>query len=460
MFNKVYLGATPIKKIYLGDVPIKYGSEPEEIIIPDNAIAVYTVAPSDPLQLSPTSVTGKADDWSETGWRNKDGSYTIIITASEAPSKISFSGNTALLSVEYIDTTNLTTVYEMFYACYSLKTVNMPDCNSSKITSLNSMFYSCTNLISVDMRNWNLYANITNITTLNMFCNCTSLQELRLDNCSNALVGKIIASTNFPTFPIGDSHYIYCTESYKGSYIPEGWTAIYLSNLLVKYEFMNDDGEGTTADLHPMITGGSNIVYTDEISGQYTTRTYRCKGERPTGLVLNHWSLVQVIDINPIGLKSLRFGGNYLEEVSSKRLGSNTIEDMYYLFANCINLQYVKCYDGDSDVLCNSIDCSYASSGLLYAFRDCQSLKSVYLTNIYKECAMTNEEKWSIDLGSTLIHDYALSIIISQLPDLIKDKGLSNTDQIYIRLPRNNTLKETQVQVAIDKGWTVENTTY
>jgi hypothetical protein len=52
MFNKVYLGATPISKIFLGDVPIKYGN---------NIRAIYTVDDID--YTSPTSVTGKADDW-------------------------------------------------------------------------------------------------------------------------------------------------------------------------------------------------------------------------------------------------------------------------------------------------------------------------------------------------------------------------------------------------------------
>ena len=111
------------------------------------------------------------------------------------------------------------------------------------------------------------------------------------------------------------------------------------------------------------------------------------------------------------------------------------------------------------------IDFSSASSGLYSStynnpFKACNALETVYLKNIYKDCTMTNVAKWSINLAETVIKDECLIYIIDQLPDLINDKGLTATDKIVLTLPKTNTLTAEQVQVAIDKGWSVSNTTY
>lgn len=95
-----------------------------------------------------------------------------------------------------------------------------------------------------------------------------------------------------------------------------------------------------------------------------------------------------------------------------------------------------------------------------FAFSACPNLESLYLKNIYKNCTMTNATKWSINLGSTKIKDECLIYIINALPDLINDKGLTATSDIKLTLPPTNTLTAEQVQPAIDKGWTVVNTTY
>lgn len=111
------------------------------------------------------------------------------------------------------------------------------------------------------------------------------------------------------------------------------------------------------------------------------------------------------------------------------------------------------------------IDCSKMTNGLYTSysnpFNGCTSLETLYLKNIYKNVTtMKNEVKWSINLGVTKVKDECLVYIINELPDLINDKGLTTTDKIVLTLPTTNTLTADQVQVAIDKGWQVANTTY
>ncbi len=111
------------------------------------------------------------------------------------------------------------------------------------------------------------------------------------------------------------------------------------------------------------------------------------------------------------------------------------------------------------------IDCSKITSGLYTSysnpFKACNALETVWVKNIYKDVTnMTNASKWSINLSETVVKDECLVYIINELPDLINDKGLTATDKIVLTLPPTNTLTAEQVQVAIDKGWQVANTTY
>lgn len=108
------------------------------------------------------------------------------------------------------------------------------------------------------------------------------------------------------------------------------------------------------------------------------------------------------------------------------------------------------------------LDLSSCTSGMYYStsyycFKSLPKLETLYLKNIYKNSTMTNAVKWNINLKDTKVKDECLIYIINELPDLINDKGLTNTDKIVLTLPPTNTLTAEQVQVAIDKGWTVAN---
>ena len=90
------------------------------------------------------------------------------------------------------------------------------------------------------------------------------------------------------------------------------------------------------------------------------------------------------------------------------------------------------------------------------AFLECPKLETLYLKNIYKNCTMTNNLKWSINLETTKVKDECLLYIINELPDLYA-KGLTETDQITFTLPPTNTLTQEQIAVGIAKGWTFIN---
>jgi surface protein len=246
--------------------------------IEDHLVAIYTVNNID--KTSPTSVTGKADDWEETVVHNKNGTYTVTITASYGPTKISFKNHSNLLSVDYINTSNITDMSDMFYGCIKLTSVNTSNFDTSNVTSMYGMFCACKSLKSLDVSNFDnsnvksmsyMFSVCDSLTSLDlssfdtsnvfymeemfsfcpnlrsldlssfdtsqvtdmsyMFENSSKLRTLHLDNCSNDTIRKIITSSSLPTNAIsGATKTIYCKEEEAaGLTVPRNWVFSYVS---------------------------------------------------------------------------------------------------------------------------------------------------------------------------------------------------------------------------------------
>lgn len=166
---------------------------------------------------------------------------------------------------------------------------------------------------------------------------------------------------------------------------------------------------------------------------------------------------------------------SYGRTVNASNCDTSNITNMYYCFGNCdslislditgwdtskaTNMSYMFYSDRKLVSITGEIDASSVTS-FSNIFYNCNVLETVYLKNICKDSTVTNKSDFSINLGKTKVKDECLIYIINELPDLINDKGLTATDKIVLTLPPTNTLTSDQVQVAIDKGWQVANTTY
>jgi surface protein len=167
------------------------------------------------------------------------------------------------LDVSSFDTSNVTDMYGMFSYCKSLTELDLSSFNTSNVTDMNNMFYQCSKLTQLDLSNFDtsnvnrmqyMFHGCNSLTSLNisnfdmskctkgykesmnddyyMFGNCISLHTLRLDNCSNDTISKIINSIGFPTNEIeGITRKIYCKEENAAGLIaPDGWEFIYVDS--------------------------------------------------------------------------------------------------------------------------------------------------------------------------------------------------------------------------------------
>ena len=121
--------------------------------------------------------------------------YTIrTIESDSLPTSMTFGtirqSNSAksLLEIYECNTSNITSMGNMFVNCSKLTSLNLSSFNTSNVTSMYQMFRDCTSLTSLDVSNWNV-EKVTNMSS--MFLNCTSLVSLDLSNWNTIAIKDI-----------------------------------------------------------------------------------------------------------------------------------------------------------------------------------------------------------------------------------------------------------------------------
>ena len=139
-------------------------------------IAIYTFNSS--TDTLPTFNSGYTYITSDVD--NGNGTITRTVTSDSSPSSISFKDKTGLVSLSYLDTSNVTSMNAMFYNCNNLTTLDLSSFDTSNITTMNKMFYNCNKLTSIESLS---SFNTSNVTTMAyMFYYCENLTSIDLSS--------------------------------------------------------------------------------------------------------------------------------------------------------------------------------------------------------------------------------------------------------------------------------------
>ena len=148
-------------------------------------------------------------------------------------------------------------------------------------------------------------------------------------------------------------------------------------------------------------------------------------------------------------LQSIRFGYDPNEtSVLGTTLDTSKVKTMKWIFSDCGNLIHIH---GVLDLssLSEGLYCESAYNSFFYGLT---SLQTVYFTNIYKDCTITNEQKWSVDLyRNTKLTNECILGIINALPTI--DPTFTN---IWIRPPQSRGFVENERAILAEKNWTIK----
>ena len=97
---------------------------------------------------------------------------------------------TSIEGIEYLNTSQVTDMHNMFYNCYHLQTTDFSGFDTRKVKDMSYMFYNCGSLESLDISNFNT-SEVTNMR--GMFYHCIGLTTLDLSHLNTSKVSIMIS---------------------------------------------------------------------------------------------------------------------------------------------------------------------------------------------------------------------------------------------------------------------------
>ena len=118
---------------------------------------------------------------------------------------LGMSNLTEITNIQYLNTSQVTTMRQMFRGCSSLTSLDLSNFNTANVTTMYAMFFECSDITSLDLSSF----NTENLTEMNfMFSRCSGLTILDLSsfNTSNVTsMGSIFLDcSNLKTIYAGD----------------------------------------------------------------------------------------------------------------------------------------------------------------------------------------------------------------------------------------------------------------
>ncbi len=118
-------------------------------------------------------------EWSAT-YQNQSPITKVVFENEIAPTSTSkwfyyFTSLTEIDNIEYLHTSNVSSMYGMFFYCTELTSVNVSNFDTSNVNHMGWMFSTCENLSSIDVSAFNT-SNVTSMQA--MFSSCEKLKNI------------------------------------------------------------------------------------------------------------------------------------------------------------------------------------------------------------------------------------------------------------------------------------------
>ena len=311
---------------------------------------------------------------------------------------------TDITGMSYLNTSEVTSMVNMFYYCSNLTSVDVSHLNTSNVKSMYGMFAFCDNLTSLDLSNW----NTSQVNSMGyMFCFCGNLQTIYVGNgwstdavtssgsmfsmCTSLVGGQGTAYNSSNPMdktyahidggPSNPGYFTAKTEAYA-NYTSSNTT------LTFYYDTQRSSRTGTTYDLNEGTndtgwdTDGTNasvtkVVFDPSFAGARPTTTcdwfYGMTNlESITGM--EYLNTSEVTNMNWMFLECSK-----LTSVDVSHFNTSKVTSMYSMFNSCTGL--------------TSLDLSSFNTSnveiMIYMFYGCSNLRTIYVGNGWSTAAVT-----------------------------------------------------------------------
>ena len=323
---------------------------------------------------------------------------------------------TTITGIEYLNTSEVTSMEKMFSGCESLISVDVSKFNTEKVTSMFSMFSDCKNLTSLTLTNFNT-SQVTNMRY--MFGNCSSLKILNLTNFNTANVtnmhsmfkGDEQLTTIFisPTWSTSKVIPYYSNQMFEGCVnLKGGGGTTYDESKIDKTYARADNALGNPGYLsyRPYVVQSTDyttvVFYADGAPGNKQGKVYYVPldGGHPTwigsghpGDVTNAKFDISFVNARPISTYSWFQVMNKLTTIENLvYLNTSEVTDMKYMFANCSRLKTLELSNFNTEKV----------TTMKGMFSGCSSLTTIYAGD-WNTDAVTESSNMFSDCSTKLV---------------------------------------------------------
>lgn len=249
-----------------------------------------------------------------------------------------FEGLTKIEHLDYLNTSEVENMREMFSKCTSLETLDLSSFNTEKVTNMFEMFVGSTNLRTINLPKGFIGSNVTDLN--GMFRGCASLTELDLSG-SNAEKVK-------------DMGWMFYGCDALSNLNLSGFKTGSLTDM--RYLF------SSCQSLESLDLSGFN---TENVSSMVSMFS-QCSSLRSLDLSSFNTSKV-------IGMNLMFYNCTNLESIDLSSFETENLQQMPHMFYSCTKLETLNLS-------------SFATpnmTSMLSAFQNCKNLKTIYVTSAF-----------------------------------------------------------------------------
>ena len=336
---------------------------------------------------------------------------------------------TVIDGIEYLNTSDVTNMSDMFYKCSGLTSLDVTHFNTEKVTTMQLMFWGCSGLTSLDVTHFNT-ANVTHMGS--MFQTCRSLTSLDV--------------SNFNTEKVTDMRWMFTGCS--------GLISLDLSKFnteeVTNMECMFDGCSGLTSldvshfntakvtTMEAMFKGCSGLtsLVVSNFNTENVTNMYEMFSgcSRLTNLDVTHFNTSNVTSMG-----YMFYNCSSLTNLDVSNFNTAKVTDMGYMFSNCSGLTSVTFGENFTTASCTNFSNMFKSCGKMryldfYASNDDN-------THAFKEANLNRNGASSTVLFGKEGPGLPLTTVIYMPHDISKSDYTNYTDLPNLVFNDGGTLK-------------------
>ena len=294
---------------------------------------------------------------------------------------------TTIESIANLDTSNVTTMKNMFKNCSSLTTINVNNFDTSKVINMGWLFYNCSSLTTINVNSFDT-GNVTYMKS--MFASCSSLTDLYLGYFDTSNVTNM--STMFSGCEKLESLYV---RDFDTSNVTD-MGGMFQNCSALKLLDVSEFNTSKVTKMNSMFKNCSSLNEIDvrgfdtknviQMGSMFSTCSsltildvsgFNTSNVTNMNFMFNECDKLEMIDVsgfntsNVTSMSSMFSGCKKLETLDVSRFDTSNVTDMGWMFQGCLVLKSI-------DV--SGFDTSNVTE-MWYMFGSCKSLETLNLSS-------------------------------------------------------------------------------